>query len=350
MPQLSGNRLVIARTYLICMLGLLYLPTTVAAQSVQESTDSADKVVAGTADTTTATANIDSPTSVPDPNAAKGARVVKGYHDLLSPDKKISERAFKALYNQIFQLGEVSFDFLDDPEALISALSKTMLSDDKNIAAGSTYIIAQIGMAGGNRKWAEERGMAVQDYGLSEPYQHFDKFGVNDTLARLATEAEGDVQEYAVLAIFLQDVMSEKNDVLIIDTFRSANTDDDTLRRILFGLVGSVYDLPGSIGLKRPISSELARALYELLSHEELPVCRSASKVLAYSDSENARDVVIAGLIAGPNDEVFERSLRILKQHNGAELKQDPRLRDVVNSLEGESRKKAYSEFLESLE
>ena len=69
MPQLSVAQLTIVLTYLICTLGLLYLPATVAAQSAQGSAESDDRVVASTSVTTTA--NIDSPTSGPDPNAVK---------------------------------------------------------------------------------------------------------------------------------------------------------------------------------------------------------------------------------------------------------------------------------------
>ncbi len=350
MPPLSGNRRAIALAYLICMLALLCRPTAAAAQRAQQSNESAYNAVASIAATTTVTANNDSRISEPDPNAANGLSIIKGYVDLLSPDRKIRKRAFRALYNQIFALGEVSFDFLGNPESLVSTLERAASSADKELAAAATYVISHIAMAGGNKKAAEKRGMAIQDSALSGPYQQFDKFRVNDTLARLATEAEGDVREYAVLAIFYQDVMSEKNDDLIVSIFRSANTDDDTLRWVLLALKESVYDMPGSNAKKRPISSVLAKALYELLRHEELPVRRAASKVLAYSNSSNARDAVIEGLISGTNDEVFEFSMQILEQHNSDDLKRDPRHREVMNSLNGESRIEAYSDFVRSLE
>jgi len=215
----------------------------------------------------------------------------------------------------------------------------------------STYIIRHIATVSGSAEVARERGIDQNTFGLTEHYRQFEKFEINDTLNKLAAEAEGSIQEDAIVAIYVQDVMSEKNDDLLIRTFRSPKTDDRTLSTLLVSLAGTVYIPPGENYTTRRISSELANALYELLSYDGISSVRSsAAKVLAYTDSKNARDVVIAGLIAGPNDEVFERSLRILKQHNGAELKQDPRLRDVVNSLEGESRKKAYGEFLESVE
>ena len=43
----------------------------------------------------------------------------------------------------------------------------------------------------------------------------------------------------------MQDVMSEKNDDLLIRTFRSPKTDDDTLGTILLSLAGTVYLPPG---------------------------------------------------------------------------------------------------------
>ena len=131
--------------------------------------------------------------------------------------------------------------------------------------------------------------MDVQVYSyLVRPYQQFEKFGVNDILAKLAGEGEGNAQQYAIIAIVSQDVMSEENDDLIADTFRSPKTDDDTLSTILVALAGSVYSIPGTSYRKRPISSQLAEALYELLSYDGIsPVRSSASKVLAFSDSKN---------------------------------------------------------------
>lgn len=351
MQQSSRIRLANAFTHLICVLGLLYLPTTVAAQPAQMSTESADRLEESTAETTAATADTDSPTEAPDSNATKAVQAENRYDDLLSSDKNVSERAFRGLHNQVFAYGEAEFDFLDDPESLISALSKTMLSDDEDIAAWSTSVIAHIALVGGNIKYAKENGIEPNDYGLSEHYQQFEKFGINDALATLATEAEGITQQFAIEAIILQDIMSEKNDDLTINTFRSPETDDDLLNKILLGLAVSVYDGPGGTNRKRPISSELASALYGLLSYESRRSIRSlAAKVLAYSGSNNARDVVFSGLIAGSSDEVFQRSLWILKQHNYPGLKEDPRHSDVMNSLVGESKKQAYSEFVQSLD
>lgn len=321
MPPLFRNQHVIAFTYLICMLGLLYRPTIAEA---------------GVGDQT-------SPTM-------KAAPIVEGHDDLLSPDKKTRERAFKALYAQIFAQGDISFDFLRDPDKLISTLEKAASSDDKDSAGAATYVIFQFATAGGSKKAAEERGMDIPESDLFEAYKRFDKFGVNATLARLAAEGEGFVQEHAVLAIFTQDVMSEKNDDLIIDTFRSANVEDETLRWILSGLVLSVSDLPGSNDMRRPISIKLAKAIHELLSNEELPVRRLAADVLATSRSESVRDVVIEGLISGTSDDVFERSLQILKKQNSADVKLDPRHADVINALDSESRKKAYVDLIQSLQ
>ena len=321
MPPLFRNQHVIAFTYLICMLGLLYRPTIAEA---------------GVGDQT-------SPTM-------KAAPIVEGHDDLLSPDKKTRERAFKALYAQIFAQGDISFDFLRDPDKLISTLEKAASSDDKDSAGAATYVIFQFATAGGSKKAAEDRGMDIPESDLFEAYKRFDKFGVNATLARLAAEGEGFVQEHAVLAIFTQDVMSEKNDDLIIDTFRSANVEDETLRWILFGLVLSVSDLPGSNDMRRPISIKLAEAIHELLSNEELPVRRLAADVLATSRSESVRDVIIEGLISGTSDDVFERSLQILKKQNSADVKLDPRHADVINALDSESRKKAYVDLIQSLQ
>lgn len=325
MPPLFRNQHVIVFTCLICMLGLLYRPTIAEAGVADQS----------------------SPTM-------KAAPIVEGHDDLLSPDKKTRERAFKALYAQILAQGDISFDFLRDPDKLISALEKAASSDDKDSAGAATYVIFQFATVGGSRKAAEQRGMDIPESdsfeSWFEAYKRFDKFGVNATLARLAAEGEGFVQEHAVLAIFTQDVMSEKNDDLIIDTFRSANVEDETLRWILFGLVLSVSDLPGSNDMRRPISIKLAKAIHELLSNEELPVRRLAAKVLAYSSSQNARDVIIEGLISGTSDDVFERSLQILRQQNSAEVKHDPRHADVINALDSESRKKAYVDLIQSLQ
>ncbi len=321
MPPLFRNQHVIAFTYLICMLGLLYRPTIAEAGVGDQS----------------------SPTM-------KAAPIVEGHDDLLSPDKKTRERAFKALYAQIFAQGDISFDFLRDPDKLISTLEKAASSDDKDSAGAATYVIFQFATVGGSRKAAEQRGMDIPESDLFEAYKRFDKFGVNATLARLAAEGEGFVQEHAVLAIFTHDVMSEKNDDLIIDTFRSANVEDETLRWILFGLVLSVSDLPGSNDMRRPISIKLAKAIHELLSNEELPVRRLAADVLATSRSESVRDVVIEGLISGTSDDVFERSLQILKKQNSADVKLDPRHADVINALDSESRKKAYVDLIKSLQ
>lgn len=346
MQQSSRNRLAIAFTHLIGTLGLVYLPATIAAQHTPIGTESADLVEESTVETTAATSDTDSTT-----NAPKAVQVVNRYDDLLSSDKTIRERAFDELFGQIFRLREVDFDFLGNPEELISVLSKTLLSDDKNVAAWSAIVIAHIATVNGSIKLAEERGTDIRDYGLVEPYQQFEKFGVNDALAKLVTEADGDAQQYAIVAIVSQDVMSEKHDDLIVDTFRSPKTDDDTLSTILVALAGSVYSIPGTSYRKRPISNQLAEALYELLSYDGIsPVRSSASKVLAYSNTKNARDVVLDGLIAAPNDEVFERSLWILRQHDSAELKKDPRLSNVMKSLTEESRKQAYSNFVQSLD
>ena len=347
MQQSSRNRLAIAFTHLIGTLGLVYLPATIAAQHTPISTESADLVEESTVETTAATSDTDSTT-----NAPKAVQVVNRYDDLLSSDKTIRERAFDDLFGQIYQLRDAQFDFLGNPEELISVLSKTLLSDNKDVAAWSAGVIAHIASVSGSFKLAEERGMDVQVYSyLVGPYQQFEKFGVNDILAKLAGEGEGNAQQYAIIAIVSQDVMSEENDDLIADTFRSPKTDDDTLSTILVALAGSVYRIPGTSYQKRPISSQLAAALYELLSYDGIsPVRSSASKVLAWSNSKNARDVVLDGLIAAPNDEVFERSLWILRQHDSAELKKDPRLSIVMKSLMEESRKQAYSNFVQSLD